>query len=107
MAVEDGAVLGALFAKMTDASQLKDILRLYEKLRKPRTTQIVQGSIEQGVQCKFHDGEEQQERDRLLSVPWARAKEYPIKFCDPGFREFLLGWDCEGEVERAWTERGL
>lgn len=107
MAVEDGGVLGALFAKMTSASQLKAVLRLYEQLRKPRTTRVVQGSIEQGIQCKIHDGQQQQERDRLLSVPFARADGYPIKFCDPGFREFLLGWDCEGEVERAWAEGGL
>lgn len=42
MAVEDGAVLGDIFAHLSDRSQIPHFLALYEKFRKPRATKIVQ-----------------------------------------------------------------
>jgi len=44
MAVEDGAVLGTLMEKLGDKAQLKDVLVIYEKLRKERTTRVVKSS---------------------------------------------------------------
>lgn len=44
MAVEDGAVLGTLMEKLGDKAQLKDVLVIYEKLRKERTTHVVKSS---------------------------------------------------------------
>lgn len=45
MAVEDGAVLGALFEKVQDPGQVEEALKLYEAIRKPRTTKMVQGRV--------------------------------------------------------------
>ena len=39
-----GAALGALMEKLEDKVQLKDVLVIYEKLRKERTTRVVKGS---------------------------------------------------------------
>ena len=93
-------MLSALFAKITHRAQLKDALQLYERLRKPRATRIVQGSIAQGVTYMLHDGPEQLERDRLLRVKG--AKHYPLTSIDPPFQAWMLGHDCVAEAERAW-----
>ena len=96
MAIEDGAVLGTLFAKITHKSQIADILKLYEQIRKSRTTKVVQRSLEQGASCKLHDGEKQRERDRSA---------WPIWTVNPAFREWLYDHDCIAEAERAWERR--
>lgn len=46
MAVEDGAVMGLLFEKLENGAQLKDILVIYERIRKARTTRIVKASTD-------------------------------------------------------------
>lgn len=103
MAIEDGGVLGQLFSKITDASQISTVLKIYEALRKPRTTRVVQSSLEQGLTCKLRDGEKQQERDRLFTTP--ELDEYPVHFAKRKFRDFLLGYDAFAEVDQAWKGR--
>lgn len=68
MAVEDGTVLGSLLSKdrIRDKEQLKDVLKIFEKIRKERTTRVVNGSSFQGKVFHLQDGTEQRERDRAL-----------------------------------------
>jgi len=101
MALEDGAVLGELFARITDASQIPNVLEKYEDLRKQRTTRVVQGSLVQGKASKFRDGEEQEERDRLFAT--GGLDEYSFPVVTPRFRDWLMGYDAFAEVERAWV----
>ena len=75
MAVEDADVLGLLVAKMTDKSQLPDILRMYEQLRKPRTTRLVLASTDQQRVFHMPDGAQQQERDKVMQAYQAAAPE--------------------------------
>lgn len=103
MAVEDGAVLGALFSSVTEPKRIPSILQTFEELRKPRTTKVVQGSIEQGRMCKLPDGHEQRERDQWFAIP--DLEEYPLHFASPSFRDFLLGYDAYAEVERLRAAR--
>ncbi|KAF9448815.1 FAD/NAD(P)-binding domain-containing protein [Macrolepiota fuliginosa MF-IS2] len=66
MAVEDAAVLGALFSRITSHSQISNLLRVYESLRIPRTTNTQLAALSnQGI---FHlpDGPEQQARDEAM-----------------------------------------
>ncbi|KAL9002213.1 MAG: hypothetical protein Q9188_004847 [Gyalolechia gomerana] len=102
-AVEDGAVLGALFERLESASQLHDALIIYERLRKSRTTAVVKGSTR--LQCVFHmpDGPRQQERDRQLTQEEA-FEGYPNPWADPVFQPYLFGYDADKEVEEAWAK---
>ena len=100
-AVEDGAVLGALFERLTCRSQLPDLLTIYETLRKPRTTLIVKGSTALRDVLHMHDGEQQRERDRQL-LEEEPFEGYPNPWADPVFQEVLFGYDSEKEVEAAW-----
>ncbi|CAF9926534.1 MAG: hypothetical protein ALECFALPRED_003465 [Alectoria fallacina] len=101
-AVEDGAVLGALFERIEQKSQISDILTIYERLRKERTTRVVKGST--ALRDIFHmtDGERQQERDRQLTQQ-EPFEGYPNRWADPVFQEYLFGYDAFAEVDMAWT----
>lgn len=100
-AVEDGAVLAALFERIEGRSQIADVLRIYERLRKERTTRIVKGST--AVREIFHmeDGEQQQERDRQLTK-LEPCEDYPNRWADPVFQNWLFRYDADREVESAW-----
>ena len=100
-AVEDGAVLGALFERIESRSQIPDILNIYEALRKGRTTCIVRGSA--ALRDIFHmeDGDGQRERDRQM-LEEEPFEGYPNRWADPIFQEWLFGYDAFAEVEKAW-----
>lgn len=100
-AVEDGAVLGALFERIERRSQIADVLLIYERLRKGRTTRIVRGSTATGHIFHLEDGEQQQERDRQLTEQ-EPCENYPNRWADPVFRNWLFGYDADREVEIAW-----
>lgn len=102
MAIEDGAVLGSLMSRLTYASQLPDILVLYESVRKLRTTRVVQGSSQYREIMHMHDGPRQEERDRqLIEYQDEPFEGYPNKWRDPVFQKWLWGYDVDAEVERA------
>ena len=101
-AVEDGAVLGALFEKIEAKSQLQDLLVIYEAIRKSRTTQVVKGSSHLGANIfHLHDGPRQQERDRQM-LEQEPFEGYPNRWADPVFQPFLFGYDAHEEVDKAW-----
>lgn len=102
-ALEDAAVIAGLFARIEDKSQIHDLLKITESLRKWRSTQVVQGS----TNCRdiFHlaDGSEQLARDAELSINPSRLG-CPNRWADPVFRDFLFGYDAFAEGERGWKE---
>ena len=102
MAVEDGAVLGGLLARLQRRDQLPDVLALYQALRKPRTERVVRASSRQ--QHFFHapDGPLQLERDRVLLADGA-APGFPNPWRDAEFRDWLFGYDAFVEADRAWV----
>ncbi|EEP80851.1 conserved hypothetical protein [Uncinocarpus reesii 1704] len=102
-AVEDGAVLGAMFEQIEDKSQLSDLLAIYERVRKSRTTRVVRGSTALRDIFHMHDGPGQEERDRVLlnETPF---EGFPNRWADPVFQRFLFGYDARAEGMRAWNE---
>ena len=103
MAVEDGAVLGHLFSRATHPSQLKDLLLIYEKIRKARTTKVVQTSSLMRDVYHCRDGDVQQERDRQLrdEQPF---EDFPNPWADPNLQRFLFGYGAYEEAEQAWKK---
>ncbi|KZW01800.1 FAD/NAD(P)-binding domain-containing protein [Exidia glandulosa HHB12029] len=66
MAIEDGAVLGALFARLQSPEQVLTLLKAYESLRHQRTAEVQASSrLNQHI---FHlpDGADQEERDAQM-----------------------------------------
>ena len=107
-AVEDGAVLGALFERIQSRDQLADLLVIYEALRKARTTAVVQGSSHLQEVFHLHDGPLQRERDRQM-LEEEPFEGFPNRWADPVFQLWLFGYDAFEEVERAWEryQRGI
>lgn len=101
MAVEDGAVLGALFEKVSHPSQLKDLLLIYEKIRKARATKVVQTSSLMRDIYHCRDGDVQRERDRQL-LEERPFEDFPNPWADPKLQEYLFGYDAYAEAEVAW-----
>lgn len=44
MALEDAVILGRLFAHIKSPSEIKQILEVYDKIRRPRTQRVAQSS---------------------------------------------------------------
>ncbi|KAL3424113.1 3-hydroxybenzoate 6-hydroxylase [Phlyctema vagabunda] len=104
MAIEDGDVLGLLMARITEKSQLSDVLVMYESLRKSRSTRVVKGSTHYQDIFHMHDGDRQRERDRqLLEYQDDPFEGYPNKWRDPVFQSWLWGYDATREVDQAWS----
>jgi salicylate hydroxylase len=102
MSLEDGAVLGELFARSKgklSPKKKKQLLDIYQKIRGPRTEMVVKrGNIQQYL-YHLHDGPEQEERDRVMK---ANEPGDALAWKDKGFAPGLLGWCCEDEVDRYW-----
>lgn len=101
MAVEDGAVLGALMEKIETKEQLVDVLVIYERLRKARTTRVVKGATRMRDYWHMPDGDRQRERDRQL-LEEDPFEYYPNPWSDPVFQPWLFSYDAHDEVEQAW-----
>jgi salicylate hydroxylase len=114
MAVEDGAVLGYLLGKANrqfaysagneqSFDYIKSVLRLYEKLRKARTTVNTKGAVANRTMYHLPDGTEQQQRDEEL-----RDFDYingcsDIKWADSVYQQDMLGFDAVEDAKRAFT----
>jgi len=102
MAVEDGAVLGALMERIETREQIEDVLVIYEQIRKERTTRVVRRSTAAGHFFHMPDGDRQTERDRqLLQVE--PFEGYPNHWSDPVLQPWLFGYKVEEEVDKAWA----
>lgn len=102
-ALEDAGVLAGLFARIEDKSQIHDLLKVTESLRKWRSTQVVQGSTECRNIYHLPDGEKQRARDVECAVNPPRLG-CPNRWADPVFRDFLFDYDAFAEGERGWKE---
>ena len=114
MAVEDGAVLGKLLglASHQHANSTSEVLHLYERLRKTRTTANVKGATNNRKMYHLHDGEEQRQRDReLKEADWNErgrgSGNSTWKWVDVKYNADMLGFDAVGDCERAWRELGV
>lgn len=111
MAVEDGAVLGKLLGLLNSeqssnnvtSASVSDVLKLYESLRKDRTTTIVQGAVSNRKMYHLPDGAEQEKRDLSLKMAdWIGPNEW--NWADPEKQRALLGFNAIGNAERAFEK---
>ncbi|KAF8994817.1 hypothetical protein BDQ17DRAFT_1524804 [Cyathus striatus] len=98
MAVEDAAVLGHLFTKITSPRQIPSFLKAYEQIRKPRATETQLASRK--IQKIFHhsDGPEQEARDASM--------RHGMEVALSELRGECVTDDCEGN-SNLWADRVL
>ncbi|CUM62466.1 uncharacterized protein PRCAT00000016001 [Priceomyces carsonii] len=100
-AVEDSACLSEIFgASLVDRGQIHYLLKLYENLRKERTTRIVLESTNCRNIYHLHDGPKQMERDRLCAL-FPPQEGCPNRWADPVFQKFLFSTDIFEEAKAA------
>lgn len=97
MAIEDAAVIGTLLSKVESRSLIPEVLRLYESLRKPRATFMVnrsRGMFKKGEQKP--PAAEQKETDKIEG---AGVKQHAT---DPKFQSDMYGYDAIEEANKVW-----
>jgi len=119
LAVEDGAVLGWLLgetskrltqeAELNASDRIQGVLKLYESLRKVRTTTNVQGAIANRMMYHLPDGPDQVKRDKeLLDFDYDHGRS-DIKWADTEYQKDMLGFDAIGDTKQAfgkwWNSR--
>lgn len=109
-AVEDGLVLGTLLGRLSDTlaipggrrrDKIHDVLVLFEKVRKPRTTLNVQGALGNRKFYHMHDGPEQEQRDKdLAEIDWVKPCKW--HWADPSYQKNVLGFDMVKDANEAF-----
>jgi salicylate hydroxylase len=106
--LEDGAVLGHLLSKVSytsRATQLPQAAKLYQDLRKERGEKIQKETFKQRHDFHMVDGQEQEERDKLmLSMLGGELKpDFPSRWTCPRVQRWLYGYDSYAEAENAFA----
>lgn len=112
MAVEDGAVLGKLLGLLNQSEvyksqaprRLSNVLKLYESLRKARTSNNVQGAISNRYTYHLLDGPEQEARDAWLASSRTTPPPDGQTLGDHEYLETMLAFDCVTDSIEAFKE---
>ncbi|KAF8837679.1 FAD/NAD(P)-binding domain-containing protein [Paxillus ammoniavirescens] len=122
MAIEDAAVLGNLFSRLTSREQIKPLLHGYQSIRYARTA-ATQASSRLNQQI-FHlpDGPEQEKRDRQMRAAmeaelreargqppvWTSdfSKGNANQWADKEKNRIQFGYDADEEAEKWWWDQG-
>jgi salicylate hydroxylase len=106
MAVEDGGVLGILLGRLSclprfSPSDVSSVLKLFERLRKHRTTTNVRGAIQNQELYHMADGPGQAKRDKALAaVDWVQPCIW--NWGDPVYMNEMLGIDCMTDASKSF-----
>lgn len=123
MSLEDGHVLGLCLGAIKNKStfEKKKALDIYERCRRERTERVVSRGNRQQYLYHVHDGEEQQERDRMLNefakfngkgkiekeqyeAAGLSVEMDPLAWRWGGVGSWLLTYVCEEDVARRTKE---
>jgi salicylate hydroxylase len=114
MAVEDGAVIGHLLGSLgkvlsssrdrvsSNSELIESVLKLYENLRKSRTTINVRGAVANRAFFHLPDGPEQVARDEVLADSDWMSKRTEWKWADVEYQRDLLGHNAVDEASKAF-----
>ncbi|KII92656.1 hypothetical protein PLICRDRAFT_480035 [Plicaturopsis crispa FD-325 SS-3] len=118
MAVEDAAVLGNLFSRISDRSQIAPLLHAYQDLRLPRCSDTQASSRQNQKIFHLDDGPEQEARDASMREAMEeelreakgdqadRSAGNPNQWADKEKSRRQFSYDADLEVDRWWKEVG-
>ncbi|KAI1825323.1 FAD/NAD(P)-binding domain-containing protein [Xylaria intraflava] len=104
MAVEDGAVLAECVAAVPvtdgkiDRETLSRALKVYELLRKDRTSRLVEMAAFSGRTLHLGEGKAKEERDRQFAEARLNGKTVPDKWASPDVQKMIYSYDCVAEA---------
>ena len=102
MAVEDGAVLAEVVSKipadkMHDAETISKTLKVYELLRKPHCSALVDLAAHSGRILHLGEGKAKEERDREFRQN-GKSGSVPDKWASPDVQKMIYSNDCVQEA---------
>ncbi|GAN07197.1 salicylate hydroxylase [Mucor ambiguus] len=110
-AIEDGATLGVLFSQIESVDEIPDLLKLYEKIRRPRAEKIQKGALDNGDIWHMPDGDDQIARDKAMkivvsddTVQKVHVKN-PNQWSDGDFQPWLFGHDAIQVARKALNDK--
>ncbi|KAJ7510690.1 salicylate hydroxylase [Mycena galericulata] len=98
LAIEDGAVLGVVFSKLTDKRDIHAGLLVYERLRKARTEHLVEEAAASGRALHLTDPEAQAVRDEAFRQV-KNGGPNPDRAVDRAVQDMVYGHDCVKHAE--------
>lgn len=100
MAIEDGAVVAEVLARMPDArpETVARALKAYELLRKDRTTTLVDMAAYSGRQLHLGEGAARDERDRQFREHRENKGAIPDKWASPDVQKMIYEYDCVSDA---------
>jgi salicylate hydroxylase len=106
MAIEDGAVLAEVLARLpaADPGSVARGLKVYELLRKDRTTTLVQMAAYAGRVLHLGEGKAKEERDKQFADFKANKKAVPDKWASPDVQEMIYSHDCVKHANENFDE---
>ncbi|KAK3954625.1 hypothetical protein QBC32DRAFT_80108 [Pseudoneurospora amorphoporcata] len=108
MAIEDGSVLAECVSripadKLDDAETITKTLKVFEMLRKPYTTTLVDLASHSGRVLHLGEGKAKEERDRLFREN-GKSGVVPDKWASPDVQKMIYSHDCVKEVIEKFDE---
>ncbi|KAI0171868.1 FAD/NAD(P)-binding domain-containing protein [Hypoxylon sp. FL1284] len=102
MAIEDAAVLAEVVAAApragADRAALSRALKVYELLRKDRTTLLVDLAASSARTLHLGEGKAKEERDRQFLNAKKRGTPIPDKWASPEIQHMIYSYDCVAEA---------
>ncbi|KAI6046392.1 hypothetical protein EDC04DRAFT_3006615 [Pisolithus marmoratus] len=115
MAIEDAAVLGNLFSRLSSRAQIGPLLRAYEAIHYDRATDTQRFSRLRKAFLHLPDGPEQEQRDRMMRAAMEDAhvgstgpntKGKTIQRNDKEKNSIQFRYNADEEAEMWWREHG-
>ncbi|KAK4454311.1 hypothetical protein QBC34DRAFT_393064 [Podospora aff. communis PSN243] len=108
MAIEDGATLAECVSRipadrLADSESVSRALKVYELLRKPHTSALVDLATFSGRQLHLGEGKAKEERDRLFREN-GKSGTVPDKWASPDVQKMIYSHDCVKETVEKFDE---
>ncbi|KAF5369302.1 hypothetical protein D9758_002575 [Tetrapyrgos nigripes] len=115
MAIEDAAVLGNLFSRLSRHSEISQILEAYQSIRFGRTASAQTASYINRQNYHVEDGEEQEARDALMRLAMERELEEetyenlgnPNAWSDKAKNAETFDHDADAATEKWWSQHAV
>ena len=106
MAIEDGAVLAEVLARVpeTTPEAINKCLRVYELLRKERTTTLVDLAAFSGRTLHLGAGKAKEQRDRQFAEAKSNGGSVPDKWASPDVQQMIYSHDCMIEAAEQFSD---
>lgn len=104
MAIEDGASLAEILSLMPgreiNPEVIADALKVYEQVRKPWTSTLVELASLSARTLHLGEGEAKKERDRQFAAAKTNGASVPDKWASPEVQKMIFEHDCIEDVRK-------